>query len=206
MASEFNTTLKRKEQIQEYIENKLWNATTTGGADCFDGFAELIVSGATGVGVSASGTAFSSSAAYGANGNPITEVDKLINALSDDAMSREDLVVFMSYANFRMYVQALTKENFYKDYIKDANITGNMIAIHPNSNVTVVPTKGLNGSNQVVIGPKEYFIVGFDLMSDSESFDIWWSRDNDEIRFRANFNYGAVIPNFSTVYFATNDL
>lgn len=191
-------------QIQDHIESKLWGASIAGG-DCFDGFGTLIVTGATGVANSA-GVAFSSSAAYGTAGNPITEVDKLINALDDDAMAREDLTVFMSYQNFRLYVQALTKENFFKDYIKDANITGNMIAQHPNSNVTVVPTKGLSGSNHVVIGPKEYFIVGFDLLSDHESFDIWWSRDNDEIRFRANFNYGAVIPNFSTNYFATNNL
>jgi len=191
-------------QIQDHIESKLWGASIAGG-DCFDGFGTLIVTGATGVANSA-GVAFSSSAAYGTAGNPITEVDKLINALDDDAMAREDLQVFMSYQNFRLYVQALTKENFFKDYIKDANITGNMIAIHPNSNVTVVPTKGLSGSDHVVIGPKEYFIVGFDLLSDHESFDIWFSRDNDEIRFRANFNYGAVIPNFSTNYFATNNL
>ena len=191
-------------QIQDHIESKLWGATIAGG-DCFNGFGSLIVTGATGV-ASSAGTAFSSSAAYGSAGNPITEVDLLINALDDDAMAREDLVVYMSYAYFRMYVQALTKENFFKDYIKDANITGNMIAQHPNSNVTVVPTKGLNGSQHVVIGPKEYFVVGFDLLSDHESFDIWFSRDNDEIRFRANFNYGAAIPNFSTNYFATNNL
>lgn len=191
-------------QIQDHIETKLWGATVAGG-DCYDGFAELISTGSTGVGNSV-GVAFDSTAAYGADGNPITEVDKLINALSDDAMSRDDLHVFMSYANFRLYVQALTKANFYQDYIREANITGNMVAIQPNSNVTVVPTKGLNGSAQVVIGPKEYMIVGFDLLSDHEQFDLWWSRDNDEVRFRANFNYGAVIPNFSTIYFATNNL
>ena len=191
-------------QIQDHIETKLWGATVAGG-DCYDGFAELISTGSTGVGNSV-GVAFDSTAAYGSDGNPLTEVDKLINALSDDAMSRDDLHVFMSYANFRLYVQALTKANFFQDYIREANITGNMVAIQPNSNVTVVPTKGLNGSNQVVIGPKEYMIVGFDLLSDHEQFDIWWSRDNDEVRFRANFNYGAVIPNFSTIYFATNNL
>ena len=191
-------------QIQDHIETKLWGATVAGG-DCFDGFKTLIATGQTGVGNS-NGTQFSSAAAYGTAGNPITEVDGLINALSDDAMSRDDLNVFMSYANFRLYVQALTKENFYADYIKEANITGNMIAQHPNSNVMIIPTKGLNGSQQVVIAPKEYTIVGFDLLSDSEQFDIWWSRDNDEVRFRANFNYGAVIPTFSTIYFATNNL
>jgi hypothetical protein len=194
-------------QIQQRIEEKLWKATTAGGADCFMGFKGLIVTGTTGVAASASGTTFSSSADYGANGNPITEVDKLINALSDDAMSREDLRVFMSYANFRLYVQALTRANFFTNYIGSSEITGNMEAVHPNTTVKVIPTIGLNGSNQVTIGPAEYMVVGFDLLSDHEKLVIWYSKDFDELRLRANYNYGAQIALFgSTVYFATNNL
>lgn len=192
-------------QIQQRIEQKLWQATTAGG-DCFDGFKTLIASGQTGIGVSA-GTVFSPSAAYGVSGNPITEVDLLINALDDNAMSREDLVVFMSYANFRLYVQALTRANFFTNYIGGTEITANMEAIHPNTNVKVVPTLGLAGSNKVTIGPKEYTICGFDLLSDHERMEIWYSKDFNEVRYRANYNYGAQIAKFgSTAYFATNGL
>ena len=196
-------------QIQQRIEQKLWGATVSGG-DCFDGFKTLIASGQTGVAVSASGTTFSASAAYGVNGNPITEVDKLISALDDNAQAREDLVVFMSYANFRLYVQALTRANFFQNYIGGTNAIGGPAsyeALHPNTNVKVVPTIGLNASNSVVIGPAEYMVVGFDLLSDAERLDIWWSRDNDEVRIRANYNYGAQIAKFgSTAYFAANGL
>lgn len=192
-------------QIQQRIEQKLWQATT-GGGDCFNGFKALIVTGTTGV-ASSSGVAFDNSQPYGTAGNPITEVDKLINALSDDAMSREDLRVFMSYANFRLYVQALTKANFFSNYIGSSEITGNMEAVHPNTNVKVIPTIGLNGSNKVTIGPAEYMVVGFDLLSDHEKLVIWYSKDYDELRLRANYNYGAQIALFgSTVYFATNNL
>jgi hypothetical protein len=193
-------------QIQQRIEQQLWQATTAGG-DCFDGFKTLIASGQTGVAVSASGTTFSPSAAYGSNGNPITEVDKLINALDDNAMAREDLVCFMSYANFRLYVQALTRANFFANYIGGTSVTASMEATHPNTNVLVIPTIGLNGSNQITIGPKEYTVVGFDLLQDHERLDIWWSRDNDEVRIRGNYNYGAQVAKFgSTAYFATNGL
>jgi hypothetical protein len=192
-------------QIQQRIEQKLWQATV-GGGDCFNGFKTLISTGTTGV-ANSSGVAFSSSAAYGVSGNPITEVDKLINVLSDDAMSREDLVVYMSYANFRLYVQALTRANFFANYIGGTNIDANMEATHPNTNVKVVPTIGLASSNQVVIGPKAYTIVGFDLLSDSEQMEVWYSKDFNEVRFRANYNYGAQIALFgSTAYFATNNL
>jgi hypothetical protein len=192
-------------QIQQRIEQKLWQATTAGG-DCFNGFKSLISTGTTGV-ANSSGVAFSSSAAYGVSGNPITEVDKLINALDDNAMSREDLVVFMSYANFRLYVQALTRANFFANYIGATSIDANMEAMHPNTNVKVVPTIGLASSNQVTIGPKEYMVVGFDLLSDHEKMEVWYSKDFNEVRFRANYNYGAQIALFgSTAYFATNNL
>jgi hypothetical protein len=192
-------------QIQQRIEQKLWQATT-GGGDCFNGFKTLIASGQTGV-ASSSGATFSNSAAYGVSGNPITEIDNLINVLDDNAMSREDLVVFMSYANFRLYVQALTKANFFANYIGATSIDANMEATHPNTNVKVVPTIGLASSNQVTIGPKEYMVVGFDLTSDHEKLDMWYSKDFDEVRLRANYNYGAQIAKFgSTAYFATNGL
>ena len=197
-------------QIQQRIEQQLWQATTSGG-DCFNGFS-LLISQSTGntfssAIASSSGTTFSSSAAYGSAGNPITEVDKLINVLDDNAMSREDLRVFMSYANFRLYVQALTRANFFQNYIGSTDITGMMEAIHPNTNVKVIPTIGLNGSAQVVIGPAEYMVVGFDLLSDHEKLVVWYSKDFDELRLRANYNYGATIATFgSTKYFATNGL
>jgi len=194
-------------QIQQRIEQQLWQATVSGG-DCFDGFKSLIATGTTGV-ANSSGVTFSSSADYGVSGNPITEVDKLINVLDDNASSREDLVCFMSFANYRLYVQALTRANFFANYIGGSEAIGNMnlVAQHPNANVKIIPTIGLNASNQVVIGPAQFMVVGFDLLSDHERLDMWWSRDNDELRIRANYNYGAQIALFgSTKYFATNNL
>lgn len=199
----------KKKQIEQHVEEKLWKARTVSG-DCFNGFAFLISQNTGNTFASAvassSGATFSASAAYGVSGNPITEIDQLINALDDNALSREDLVCFLSYTNFRLYVQALTKANFFTNYIGGTDVTSNMMAVHPNTNVKVVPTLGLNGSNQVVIGPAEYMVYGVDLLSD-ETLKAWYSVDFDEIRIRSNFNYGATIATFgSTKYFATNGL
>jgi hypothetical protein len=198
----------KKKQIEQRVETKLWQARTTSG-DCFNGFAFLISQNTGNTFASAvassSGTTFTT-AAYGISGNPITEIDELINVLDANALSREDLVVFMSYANFRKYVQALTKANFFTNYIGSAEITSNMSAVHPNTNIKVVPTLGLNASNQVVIGPAEYMVYGVDLLSD-ETLKAWYSVDFDEIRIRSNYNYGATIATFGTTkYFATNGL
>jgi hypothetical protein len=93
------------------------------------------------------------------------------------------------------------------NYIGSTDITSMMEATHPSTNVKVVPTIGLNASNAVVIGPREYIVIGFDLLSDSEKLVIWYSKDFDELRLRANYNYGVTIAKFgSTAYFATNGL
>jgi hypothetical protein len=197
-------------QIQQRIEQQLWQNTTAGGG-CFNGF-KLLISTSTGNTYSSavanvSGTTFSTTGSTVTAGNPIFEVNKLINGLDDNAMSREDLRVFMSYSNFRLYVQALTAANYFQNYIGATDVTGMMEATAPNTNVKVIPTIGLNGSNQVVIGPAEYMVVGFDLLSDHEKLSIWYSKDFDELRLRANYNYGATIATFgSTKYFATNGL
>jgi hypothetical protein len=199
----------KKKQIEQHVETKLWKARTVSG-DCFNGFSFLISQNTGNTYASAvassSGTTFSNSVTYGTAGNPITEVDNLINVLDDNALVREDLVVFMSYSNFRLYVQALTKANFFTNYIDGTDVTSNMKAIHPNTNIKVLPTLGLNGSNQVTIGPAEYMVYGVDLLSD-ETLKAWYSVDFDEIRIRSNFNFGATIATFGTTkYFATNGL
>ena len=198
----------KKKQIEQYVERVLWTGTTVGSADCFNGFAKMISTSTgntfSGSCANSSGATFSSSAAYGTSGNPITEVDKLINVLDDNALVREDLVVFMSYAYFRLYVQALTKANFFTNYIGGTDVTSNMSAIHPNTNIKVLPTLGLNGSSQVTIAPAEYMVVGVDLLSD-ESLKAWYSVDFDEIRIRSNFNFGATVATLGTTkYMAWN--
>lgn len=195
-------------QIQQYVEKEIWTGTT--GSTCFEGFKSLISTGSTystAIAVSASGTTFNTAAPYGTNGNPIYEIDKLVNALSDDALVRNDLVVFMSYVNFRKYVQALTAANYFQNYIGSTDVTGMMEATHPNTNVKIYPTIGLFGSNQVTIGPAEYMVQGVDLTSDDEKLVSWYSQDFDQVRFRANFNLGVTIATFGTTkYFATNNL
>jgi hypothetical protein len=194
-------------QLQQYVERQIWQATT--GSTCFEGFAKLISTGSTYASAIAytSGTAWTLTGTTSTPGNPLYEINLLINALDDDAMSREDLLVFCSYANFRKYLQALTNANYFANYVGTSSTTNFMEATHPNTNITVVPTIGLENSNQVTIGPAEYMVQGVDMTQDDEKLVSWYSQDFDQVRFRANFNLGVTIATFGTTkYFATNNL
>jgi hypothetical protein len=194
-------------QLQQYVEREIWTGTT--GSTCFEGFKSLISTGSTFASAIAnsSGSTFTVTGSTTTPGNPIYECNKLLNVLSADALSRNDLVIFMSYPNFLKLVQALTAANYFQNYIGSTDVTSMMVATLPNTNVKIYPTIGLDGSNQVTIGPAEYMVQGVDLTSDDERLVSWYSQDFDQIRFRANFNFGVTIATFGTTkYFATNNL
>ena len=181
------------EQIGKYVEEQLWRATT--GTSCFDGFATLISTGTTGVVPVVGAVAITSS-------NALAEVDKLVELTPNAIADREDLIVWMSMANYRKYLINLRTANYFH-FSPDAADMTEYVTFHPGTNIRVVGTNGIN-TNGVYMGPAEYQIVGVDLMSDEERLDIFYSRDNDEVRVRANFKVGAQIA--FPEYFVTNNL
>lgn len=197
------------DQVKQRVEQKIWQATVAGG-DCFDGLATLMpATGNTFTAVSVSGTAFNPAIAYGTDGNPIYEVDKLINALDDNAQQLSDLKVFCSVSSFRKYVQALTAANYFQNYIKDSKVIGKGVdsyALHPNADVKVVPTIGIT-DNSVYILPARYAFFGTNLLDDMEKIDVFYSRDFDVLKGRSAYSYGVQVATFGSIkYFATNGL
>jgi hypothetical protein len=191
-------------QIKRYNEDLLWNASS--GTSTFSGFKQLLAN--TGDVVKLTGqTALCSvtgtSAVEKAN-DVLAQVDNLINAMDRNIYSREDIVIFMSEQQFKCYLTAVRNvNNFYID--SSVNKLGSVHTIfHPQTNYRVVGVPGLNGSNLIVLGPQQYFLVGTDLTSDEDSFRAWFSQDFQEVRMMVAWKLGTAIafPQF----FVTNGL
>lgn len=179
-------TLK-KEQISKFVDDKLWLATT-GATDCFTGFKGLFSTGAT------APVNFVVSATTPAVGSMLTVVDQLITALPDKVQEDDDLVVIMSMSNYRKYTIDLRTANYY-NFGTETKEAGTLFQVfHPGTNVLVVGIGPLSGSNQIVCGKRSQLIVGTDLMTDSETLEIFYDRNEDEVRVRSNFKIGAQIP------------
>lgn len=180
-------------QIGKFVEEQLWQATT--GTTCFDGFGTLISTGTTGVVAVTGATAITSS-------NALDEVDKLVVLLDDDVASRTDLIVWMSMANFRKYLIDYRNSNYFH-FSTDQVDFNEFVVFHPGTDIRVVGTNGVTG-NLVVMGPAEFMVVGVDLMSDEETLQMFYDKNDDEVRLRANFKFGAQIA--FPEYFITNNL
>ena len=182
-------------QFQKANDQFLWlqtsgSASTYGGTCAVNGL-KVIISGSTsGVVVPASVTGSAPTSA-----TILTQMDTMIAASPSDVADREDLTFFMSVTNFRNYVAGLrAANNFWFDPMSITNRGGILEMMYPfQSNIKVVGTVGLQGTNRIVLGPAKQIVVGTDLLSDFTEFQLWYDINSDSLRHRISTKLGVNI-------------
>jgi hypothetical protein len=101
----------------------------------------------------------------------------------------------MSVTNFRNYVAGLrAANNFWFDPSSITNRGGILEMMYPfQSNIKVVGTVGLQGTNRIVLGPAKQIVVGTDLLSDFTEFQLWYDINTDTLRHRISTKLGVNI-------------
>ena len=175
------------EKIKEYNEKAVWlgNTGSTGANGKVQGFIAILDAAGTGAG------GYVEAGDAGATaGTIVASVDAMVAAVPDAISGRDDLTLFMSYANYKVYCLALRTANFYH---YDANMGPDFEIYVPGTNVKVVATHGLQGSNRMVLTYAENLVIGTDLLNEEEKFDIWYSMDNDEVRVNIQWKLGCQV-------------
>ena len=185
-AGSYNETFKLAGIYTEQIVNQmkksddafLWNSANFGGW----------TSGSTaGVVVPAAATGSVSSATI------IGITDALIENLSDDVADRDDLTIWMSVSNFRKFITALRGlNNYFFDPGSITNRTGILQIAYPFQNVKVVGTAGISG-DRIALMPDAYAVVGTDLLSDVENFQLWYDINADQLKHRLKSKLGSQV-------------
>ena len=183
----YNETFKLASVYTEQIVNQmkksddafLWNSTNGLG---------LLTSGSTaGVVVPDAATGSVSSATI------LGITDALIENLSDDVADRDDLTIWMSVSNFRKFITALRGiNNYYFDPSSISNRTGILQIAYPFQNVKVVGTAGISG-DRIALMPDAYAVVGTDLLSDVDNFQLWYDINADQLKHRLKSKLGVQI-------------
>jgi hypothetical protein len=190
---------EKRDQVMALVDDIFWKGSTvasrvfgnvtvsaTTNYTLCDGLLEVIYhtsASATTVAPVLSGTAFSA-------GSAIAIVDSLIEAVPQDVMDSEDLVLFLSYGDFRTYATALRNANLFH-YSGDENQGDKFSLMVPGTNVRVYAVRGLANTKSKILTPASNIYMGTDLLSDAENFKIWYSQDNDECRFLAKWKQGS---------------
>tara|TARA_R110000737_G_scaffold339182_1_gene360862 strand:+ start:2647 stop:3570 length:924 start_codon:yes stop_codon:yes gene_type:complete len=184
--------------FQKKNDEFIWTATTAAG-DCVDGLNTLLASG------SAAGSPTFVSSSVPTSSNIGDQIDAQLEALDVNVQDRDDLTVFMSIANFRKYIVWLRNTNNYYFDMNSVENRGSLMSMkHPFANVTIVGTVGLAGSNRIVMGPARQIVIGTDLISDLDNFQLWYDINGDQLKHRIVTKLGVQVayPEF----WVTNNL
>ena len=104
---------------------------------------------------------------------------------------KEDLVILVSPALYRKFVQELVKANMYH---YDAN-DGNAQTYLPGTSVPVISVEGLiNDTKEYILAlRKSNVIFGTDMTNDQEKFDFWYSKDKQTFKLAIEFTAGVQV-------------
>jgi len=187
----------KADKIQDLIETLVWkgDSSSSGNVALANGFLKVIDAEAGTVdGNTGSETSITAS-------NIIDIVDAMVIAIPADIIDADDLVLFVGYDTYRTYAKALRDANLF--HYTGAEDQGQQFSqMVPGTNVRVVAVKGLNGTSRLVLSRVANMYVGVDMLNDSEDFKIFYSNDNDEVRFLAKWKLGTQLafPEFVVEY------
>ena len=115
-----------------------------------------------------------------------------------------DEVVFLGVDNYRILLQRLMQDGAFFYQPSATNFTSNEIT-YPGTNVRVIGLNEMNSGNavdtgslptavknRILAGSLKNFVAGFDVRADLSDFDVWFSKDNQQLRFNCRFNIGCV--------------
>lgn len=164
----------------------------------------LINGDGTGLGIKAQiGTASTTNIAATASWTATTALDlalDLYDAIDEAVKDRNDLVMVMSPARYRILLRALVKAN----YFHYDSVDSNRIVELPGTNCKIVKSSGLIGSNYMFAGPAGFIVAGTGLTDDMSSIRFFYDQGQDVVKLLAKWRLGVAVhqPNL----FATNAL
>jgi len=132
----------------DFVEVQAWQGTTCG----FSGITNEVV---------ASGVDAGSYTALTPD-NAITILNELVLNLPSAVQRRDDLAIFMSFADYRSFIAALAKSSSMNLFTlgDESGLSTETTVFLPGSNIAVVPTQGLDSQSTIVLGPTQNILMG----------------------------------------------
>ena len=176
------------------VENVVWNGNTSSGDAYlarFDGFRKIIKAASGTLQTSTSGsTAWSS-----ANSRTVMQsFAAKVSASLPQFLSDSDVVCFIGTAEYTDLKLKYIADNLY-------HITGEENLKVEGTNIPLVPVQGLSGKQEIYLMKKSNMYLGVDLEGEEDSFKIWYSMDDDVIRYKKEFKMGVQVAFPSEIIF-----
>ena len=120
----------------------------------------------------------------------LDKISKVIAAIPAGALEK-GVNVFMSYTDFRSYVEAKNAECCGNMPVIDANVDDLVYA--GDSRIKFVPVAGLEGTNKIVAAPYDALVYATDVEDSEGIFKMWFDEKEDKFLFKVLFTAGTAV-------------
>lgn len=120
----------------------------------------------------------------------LEKVNKVIAAIPAGALEK-GVNVFMSYTDFRSYVEAKNAECCGNMPVIDANV--DYLVYAGDSRIKLVPVAGLEGTNKIVAAPYDALVYATDVEDSEGIFKMWFDEKEDKFLFKVLFTAGTAV-------------
>jgi hypothetical protein len=147
----------------------------------------------------ANGAVESASPAVWTVTNAVEQALNLFDAIDESVKDREDLILVCSPSAYSTLRRALVAQNYYHYNQGD----GVMIEV-PGTNMKVVKSSGLIGSDYAFAGPAGFIVAGTGLEDDFSNIQFFYDKGQDVVKFMAKWRLGVAVHQINV--FSTNGL
>jgi hypothetical protein len=185
--------------IQKTLETAIWQGTGSGGS--ITGLQKIFADASIASPLTAcidlndSAYGWATDLTFATLVSTPTNALKLLNTfetyLPADIKGYDDVAIFCGIDVFTAIKQGLVAENFFN--ISYLNGVENYELTLPGSNIKLYGVNGLNGQYDLYAGRTSHFVFGTDLLNEEERFEIFYAKENDQVRFVCEFKAGVQI-------------
>jgi hypothetical protein len=180
---------KKNARIAAQLETAIWQGDTTSGnaaLNKFDGLSKLIVAGTP---VDANVLAYTGVAPIATitQSNVIAATEGIYKAIPVQVLAKGDTKIFVGNDWYRLLIMAYRAANLFAYNPQDSKSESFIL---PATNVEVVSVNGLNGTGDAFGLSVSNMALGVDLQDEEMNYKMWYSEDNNQIRFRASWKIG----------------
>ena len=189
--AEFQTKFaeQKNKMIAKQLEVGIWQGDTGSASENLKRFDGLIKQIDAGSPVDANVSGFISGAPISTltQNNIVSALQGMYKAIPVEIVDAEDLHIFVGFDAYRLAVLAYQALNLF-NYQVDAD--ADKMFVIPGTNVKLVAVNGLNGTGDMYSTTLSNIAMAFDLEAEEDNYTIWYSKDNNEVRYRVAFKLG----------------
>ena len=185
--------------IQRQLEIAVWQGDTSSGlvnTNKFDGWLKIIDAASASTVNATTQASISTSTVRGI-------FENIYSLIPNNVVGAEDLVAFCGYDTFRTLVTKLQTDNAANGWSGyDVNVNA-WEMMYPGLPLKIVAVPGLNADNnsaalatyknRIICCRKSNLYFGTDLLNEYEKYDVWFSKDDQNIKTLFRFKAGCQI-------------